>query len=495
MADNLQGAKNMGTPDREDLLTASVSVLAERLRRDEIRARDLVDAHIARAEAVNPVLNAIVFDCFARARKAAGAAEARFAEARTNGTLDRLPPLLGIPCTIKESFEYVGTPQASGLWSRREVVNQTNAPTVQSLLDAGAIPIGVTNTSELCMWMESYNTVYGRCSNPYDRRRTVGGSSGGEGAIVGSGASPFGLAADVGGSIRMPSFFNGVFGHKPGPQLIPNAGQYPVAAGIADNYLSTGPICRRAEDLPLLVRVMAGDRAYKFGDPEDVRPARLRVLTLAPERMPKLSRDQRAARDRAVRALVQAGARHETVDLPLFDKAFDIWSSMLAQGGTEAFGQMMYGTRNPARALLEFGRVLAGRSKHTLPLVMLSLVEKVPEYLPARAQKFVRIGEQLRAQLDDVLGNDGVLIELPYPEVAPRHAHPLLKPFGFVRCGIFNTMELPATSVPMGLDADGIPTGVQVVAGRGNDHVSIACAQFLEDAGYTWVPPWSARRA
>lgn len=480
----------MTRPDQEDLLLASASVLAERLRNDELTARDLVDAHIARAEAVNPVLNAIVFERYALARKAAESADAQLAAARQNNTLAALPPLLGVPCTIKENFEFSGTPQASGLWSRKDIVNTGNAPTVQSLLDAGAIPIGVTNTSELCMWMESYNSVYGRCSNPYDKRRTVGGSSGGEGSIVGSGASPFGLGADVGGSIRMPAYFNGVFGHKCSPQLIPNAGQYPAAAGKTDDYLSTGPICRRAEDLPLLVRVMAGERARKFGDPDVVKPAQLRVLTLAPERMPKLSSDQRAARDKAVRALVAAGAKHTTIDLPLFDKAFDIWSSMLAQGDTEAFGSMMYGSRNPARALLELGKLAIGQSKHTLPLVILSLVENVPEYFPARAQKFVQMGNELRKQLDDALGDDGVLVELPYPEVAPIHARPLLKPFGWVRCAIFNTMELPATCVPMGLNKDGIPTGVQIVAGRGNDHVSIACAQWLEDAGYSWVAPW-----
>lgn len=479
-------------PDHENFLTASVTDLAARLRRGEIRSHDLVHAHIARAERVNQALNAIVFDRYAQARAAAQAADAQLDAARRAGTVDALPPLLGVPCTIKENFEFAGTPQASGLWSRRDIVNTGNAPTVQSLLDAGAIPLGVTNTSELCMWMESYNSVYGRCSNPYDPRRTVGGSSGGEGSIVGSGASPFGLGADVGGSIRMPAFFNGVFGHKGSPQLIPNAGQYPAAGGKTDDYLSTGPICRRAEDLPLLVRVMAGERAHKLRDPAGVSLRKLRVLTLAPERMARLSVDQRVARDNAVRTLVRAGATHREIDLPLFDKAFDIWSSMLALGDTQAFAEMMYGTRNPGRALLELGKVAIGQSKHTLPLVMLSIVEKVPEYFPGRARRFQALGEQLRAQLDDALGDDGVLVELPYPEVAPLHGQPLRKPFGWVRCAIFNTMELPSTCVPMGLDANGVPTGVQVVAGRGGDHLSIACAQHLERAGYTWVPPWQA---
>src|SRR5207237_4863970 len=120
------------------------------------------------------------------------------------------------------------------------------------------IPLGVTNTSELTLWIESSNRVYGRTSNPYDARRTAGGSSGGEGAAVGSGGSPFGVAADIAGSIRIPAFFCGVFGHKPSPGVGPNTGLYPPTPGEAARMLQTGPLARRAEDLMPLLRLMAG---------------------------------------------------------------------------------------------------------------------------------------------------------------------------------------------------------------------------------------------
>jgi fatty acid amide hydrolase 2 len=142
-------------------------------------------------------------------------------------TLASLPPLHGVPCTIKECFALVGHAADVGLPARVGLRPSADAPAVTRLRDAGAIPVGVTNVSELCMWMESFNRVYGRTNNPYDPSRIVGGSSGGEGAIVGSGASLFGLGSDVGGSIRMPAFFNGVFGHKCSAGLIPNSGQYP----------------------------------------------------------------------------------------------------------------------------------------------------------------------------------------------------------------------------------------------------------------------------
>src|SRR5258708_11132280 len=107
------------------------------------------------------------------------------------------------------------------------------------------------------MWMESNNRVYGRTNNPYATGRTAGGSSGGEGAIIGAGGTPFGLGADIGGSIRMPAFFNGVFGHKPTGGLVDNGGQYPLAVAAADRYLSTGPLARRAEDLAPLLRILS----------------------------------------------------------------------------------------------------------------------------------------------------------------------------------------------------------------------------------------------
>lgn len=488
----------MHRPEHAELLTASATDLAGRLRRGELTAQALVNAHIHHAETVNQDLNAIVFDRYALARAGAEAADARLAAARAAGTVDSLPPFLGVPCTIKENFEFAGTPQASGLWKRRELVNTTNAPTVQAILDAGFIPLGVTNTSELCMWMESYNDVYGRCNNPYDVRRTVGGSSGGEGAIVGAGASPWGLGADVGGSIRMPAFFNGVFGHKCSPFLISNDGQYPAARGAGHNFLSTGPLCRRAADLQPLLTLLAATGAHLPGhqglrDPAGVDFARLRVFTVMPERGPRLAADQRDARDRAVRAFVQAGARHREIDLPLMDKGFDIWSSMLAEDG-QSFAEMMYGTTNPGRAFAELGKLAIGRSRHTLPLVVLSALEKVPDLLPRRAEKFRRLGNELKKQIDDALGDDGILVELPYPEVAPVHGRALLTMFSWVRCALFNAMQVSSTAVPMGLDAQGIPTGVQLVAKAGNDHLGVAGALLLEKVYGGWVPPWTVAK-
>jgi len=473
-----------------DLLHLSATQLAARIRSGEVSSAVVVEAHIERLRQVNPIINAVVVERIADARVEAANADREIAAARAAGTLDQLPPFLGVPCTIKESFHFAGMPNTSGLVSRVGLKVAEDAPTVARLRAAGAIPLGVTNTSEVCMWMESYNHVYGLSRNPYDPSRTVGGSSGGEGAIVGSAASPFGLGGDVGGSIRMPAFFNGVFGHKCSPGLVPNEGQFPGPSGNIDRHLSTGPLCRRAEDLEPLLRIMAGDGADQLKSVGDVDVSRLRVLQFARELAISPDADQMAARDRAVQALMARGARVEAVHLPLMAKARDLWTAMLATAGSEhTFADHLFGSRSPVPALKEFGKLALKRSDHTFPLVVLALFERLPELTPARTAKLRAEALTLKAQLEDLLGDDGVLITPTYPTVAPKHHKALLPPFNFVNCAVFNALSLPVTAVPTGLNAAGVPTGVQVVAKEGNDHLTLAAALALETALGGWAYP------
>ncbi|PTQ87872.1 amidase [Agitococcus lubricus] len=473
------------------LLKQSAIALAADIKAKKISSRMVVEAHIAQIKCVNPRLNAVICHRFEQALREADAADNLIAKA-TN--FNELPPLLGVPCTIKDTFEFEGMPQAVGMVSRKDVFGQSDAYAVNALRRAGAIPLGVTNTPELAMWYETYNRVYGRTKNAYDRTRITGGSSGGEGAIVGAGGSPFGLGSDVAGSIRMPAFFNGVFGHKASPLLINNEGHFPSAHGQTLNYLSAGPLCRRAEDLEPLVRILAGSQSYRLKSVAQVDISQLRVITVSPERGPKVSPDILNAQQQAVDALVAQGARHLTVDLPLLDDAFMIWSSLLADSSTpeHSFTAMLFGEyhiKHPVKALMQMA-IQGKQSPHTLPLLMLTLLEQFPNLAVGQRKHYVKLGLQLKQQLNELLADDGVLIMPTFPKVAPRHGHPLLKPFDFVDCAIVNAMELPSTAVPMGLNASGIPTGIQVVSNQHNDHLSLACALSLEKAVGGWVPPW-----
>ncbi len=475
------------------LLKQSAISLAADIRAKKVTSRAVVEAHIAQVKCVNPRLNALVHNRFIDALREADAADQLIANTTD---LASLPPLLGVPCTIKDTFEFTGMPQVVGMVSRKDVYGQQDSYAVTALRRAGAIPLGVTNTPELAMWYETYNRVYGRSKNAYDRGRITGGSSGGEGAIVGAGASPFGLGSDVAGSIRMPAFFNGVFGHKGSPLLINNDGHFPSAHGQTLNYLSAGPLCRCAEDLEPLVRILAGENSHRLQSVKDVDISKLRVITIAPERGPKATFDILDAQQRAVDALVNKGAQHVTIDLPLIDDAFMIWSSILSDSSTpeHSFTSMLFGEhhiKHPIRALA--GMAFKGKkSPHTLPLLMLTLLEQFPNLASGQRQRFVDMGKQLKQQLNAILGDDGVLVMPTFPEVAPRHGAPIFKPFDFVDCAIVNAMELPSTAVPMGLNAGGIPTGIQVIANQNNDHLTIASALVLEKAVGGWVPPWQS---
>jgi fatty acid amide hydrolase 2 len=479
--------------DTSDLLLCSGSRLAEKIRARDVTSRDVLEAHIARITEVNPRINAVVVDRFEAARAEADACDRRLRE----GGAD-LPPYFGVPFTVKECFALEGMPQTSGLVSRVGLRAASDATVVRRVRDAGAIPFGMTNLSELCMWMESSNKVYGRSRNPYDPTRIVGGSSGGEGAVVGAGASPFGVGADIGGSIRMPAFFNGVFGHKPTGGLVPGTGQYPIAKGAALRYLTTGPIVRRAEDLMPLLRIMAGPDGhdegcarFELGDPSAVDVRKLRVLDVRSNGRTRVQASLQKAQGEVARHLEGLGCEVSRAHFSLLRFSFDIWSSML--GSAEG--------RSRFRTLLErprFGQVLwqlllwfFGRSPHTLPAIGLALVENIGHRMPKRTQRFIERGRELRAELVSALGKDGVMLYPSFPTTAPRHHRPLFPPFQWVYTAILNVMELPVTQVPLGLDEDGLPLGVQVAAGPGNDHLTIAVGLELEKKFGGWVLPGS----
>jgi fatty acid amide hydrolase 2 len=465
------------------LLTSSATELAARILRRELTSIEVVEAHIARIEAVNPRLNAMVCTRFDEARDEARAADA----ALVHG--DAVGPLHGVPCSVKECFALTGMPNTAGLVARKGPRATRDAVAVARLREAGAIPLGVTNTSELCMWMESSNKVYGRTNNPYDVERIVGGSSGGEGAIIGAGGAPFGVGSDIGGSIRMPAFFNGVFGHKPTGGLVSNEGQYPLPAEAALTYVTTGPLARRAADLAPLLRIMAGaEAAAGIGDPTTVDLAELDVVMVEGDGRIRVSDDLARAQRAAADALLSRGAKVRTAKVKGFTKALEIWSSMIDAAGGPSYASLL-GDGPEVRGGPELVRWALGRSPYTLPSLCLVLLEKLPRLLPSHGRRFVEAGAALRREVVDLLGPRGVMLYPPYPTPAPRHYRPLWPPFNWVYTAVFNVIEVPVTAAPLGLNAGGLPLGVQIAATHGNDHLTIAVALELERAFGGWVPP------
>ena len=310
----------------------------------------------------------------------------------------------------------------------------------------------------------------------------------------------------------MPAFFNGVFGHKPSGGLIPGTGQHPVAAGVALQYLTTGPLCRRAEDLPLLVSLMMGPDHQDEGCEEfpslqnlqekvkQVDLSTLKVYWIDQIPAAGLSGVESSLNQALHRALselaklqcpvTQVQLNHSLKDLKY---APDIWSSMLYKGNPYSFAYHM-GEGKPFYAMWELMKwIVLGSSHYTLPALLLCVLERAPGLTPRRTERMVEKGERLREELEALLGDDGVLLCPPHPKVAPRHMIALFRPFNWIYTAIWNVMLAPVTQVPMGLSPiERVPVGVQVIAKRGNDHLTLAVAQHLEKVVGGWVAPQHA---
>ena len=470
-------------------LTATISELQRALHLGQITASSLLEAHIERIQAVNPAINGLAVDRFDIARAEAKEADRQLA----SGDAD-LPPLTGIPCTIKEFLGVQGMPQTGGLLWRSEVVAERNATVVQRLRDAGAIIMGVTNVPEGGLWLETYNAIYGRTRNPWDTRMTSGGSSGGEGALVASGASPFGIGSDVGGSIRIPSAFCGTVGHKPTGGIVPITGHYPEGALTTEGsrYLSVGPLARSVDDAWLILNIISGEDGHDLsmippglGDPDAVDLSKMVVYPIPENGRTRVRGDVALAIDQAAQALEEKGATVSTRTFPKLKHGFEIWSAMLSEGTAVPYGDILgeHGELNPFMELMRLG---LGRGRHTFAAIFMTAADQLGAAVPSMLRKYLKVGLELQAELEEALGDNGVILHPPYNRPAPRHWDAFRTPFAPAYTALFNVMEFPVTQVPAGFSENGLPLGVQVAGARGTDHLTIAAAREIESALGGW---------
>ncbi|KAM7366374.1 hypothetical protein PAMP_015820 [Pampus punctatissimus] len=313
-------------PINNPLLLVSATQLAKKIRRREVSSVEVVQAYIDRIQEVNPLLNAVE-----------AAQVDKLIEEETGGeeVLEDRLPFLGVPLSVKEAFALQGMPHTTGLMSRRGVVATVDSPPVALLKRAGAIPLGVTNTSELCMWSESHNHLYGITNNPYDLERTPGGSSGGEGSILGGAGAVIGVGSDIGGSIRIPCFFNGIFGHKTTPGVVSNDNQYPPSSGRQNEYLSTGPMCRYADDLLPMLKIMAGPNAEALSLNTKVDLKKLRFFTVPHDGgslliYPVSKELIQIQREVVQRLEADLGVKVQELKIPGLKDGFQIWDTYIS---------------------------------------------------------------------------------------------------------------------------------------------------------------------
>jgi amidase len=475
----------------------SAGDLAQSLLKKQISALELTNQFIDRIEALDGDLNALPVRDFARARESAQKADAALARGA------RLP-LLGVPVTIKESYNIAGLPTTWGIPAFRDFVAQEDALAVTRLKGAGAVVLGKTNVPLTLADWQSYNDIYGTTNNPWDKTRSPGGSSGGSSAALAAGFGPLSLGSDIGGSLRIPAHFCGVCAHKPTHGLVASRGQTPPGVPAwpgAGDLAVIGPMARCVDDLVLTLDLIAGPdeaadgRAYRLSLP----PARhdklsdFRVLLVAEHPLLATSAAVGASLDRLSKQLAAAGVdvKREAPLLPDLAASARLYVKLL-------------------------NAVLSGRLPDDQHQAIRAAVEKIPAADQSLVAEFARgavmshrewlrcdfarrgLKQQWRAlfrDFDVVICPPAATPAFPHDHSPDQYQRKIAvdgKEFPYLHqlvwADLATTCGLPASVIPIAV-AEGLPTGVQIIGPEFEDRTPLAFARMIEREFGGFMPP------
>ncbi len=434
-------------------MTTGAAALARAIAARELSAQAAVQSHLDRIEEVNGALNAVTVTLADEALATAAAADAWLARG------EPVPPLLGVPFTVKENIDVAGTVTTLGL--RGGAVVERDAPHIAHLRGAGAIPIARTNLPDLALRWHTDNARHGATVNPFDASLSPGGSSGGDAVALASGMAAFAVGSDYGGSLRVPAALAGVYALRPTPGRLAQAFGVPPLMS-RQLMASDGPLARRAEDLAPLLAAMAQP------DPRDPRftPAAVGETASGPVALVLADDGTR----RAANALTAAGYEVVEAEAPRLEEAAQLWLDLV--GFEVRLGALARlrdegsdGTRRSAEALFALARPLDGEGyaralgeRHVLAAAYGEFLDRHPLILgPVSTCAPWPVGHDL--------GGEGALRD---------------EWWGFRLTVATACLGLPAVSVPVGFDGRGLPVGVQLVGPRWAEERLLAAAVAIE---------------
>ncbi|XP_050040991.1 fatty-acid amide hydrolase 2-A-like [Dermacentor andersoni] len=477
----------------DKLLLRSATSLAADIRNGKIKSVDLVSAYIERIREVQPVINAVVEERFEEALEDAKEVDRLVASGKMSvSQMSKEKPLLGLPFTAKNSIAIKGLRQDAGstFWHGRR--SEEDAPSVALLRAAGAIPLALTNVCELCMWDDALNLVDGCTRNPHDTRRSPGGSSGGEGSLLAAAGSLIGLGTDIGGSVRTPAAYCGVFGHKPTAGVVPNTGLLPDVGKNLVQFNCVGPMARFAEDLPLMLKVLAGSPTNGIRLNEQVNMKTLKLYYMDTEGSLYISRvtpEVRRAVTRVTQYLKAAhGLEAQRLQLPEMRFAMYMWYKVADAMDDKPLAEMF--RPGGFNTLVELFRYLVGAGRHTLAALAACTIMTACRFrTKQKADAYMASLDSARDRLEETLGDDGVLVLPAAMSAAPFQNQDLFFLDSSCMTALFNWFKVPATVCPVMRSAKGLPLCVQVVAKRGNDRLCLAVAREIENRFGGWLDP------
>jgi len=467
---------------------------AAALAAGKVSAVELLDRAIARIEALDGTYNAVPVRDFDRAREAATAADRALAKGERK-------PLLGVPMTVKESYNIAGLVSTWGYPEQKNNRATEDAVAVQRLKAAGAIVMGKTNVPiSLADW-QSYNNIYGQTNNPWNPAMSPGGSSGGSAASVAAGYSALEIGSDIGGSVRVPAHFCGVFGHKPTYGIIPYRGHSLVDTDREADVTVAGPFARSAEDLALALSILAGpegDRAVGYRlelpAPRHASLKDFRILLLDEHPLVPTDATVRDALERLVGRLDKAGATVTRAGNRIPD---------LALSGRTYLPLLLAETtaRMAADALVALRKKAAALSPDDNSLAAIWLRSSIMSHRDWIETDFNRAA--LRRQWRALFKDWDVVLAPPFstpafphdhtPDQADRRATIDGKPVPYTAQilwpGLASMLMLPGTVAPIERTAAGLPVGVQIIGPYLEDRSTIEFARLMEREFGGFVPP------
>jgi amidase len=472
--------------------------LSAALAAKTISAVELAQDAIGRIERHDGKINAICVRDFSRGLEAAGAADAARARGETG-------PLLGIPLTVKESYNVGGLPTTWGIPEQKDFTPGEDALSISRVKAAGGVILAKTNVPLGLGDWQSYNDIYGVTGNPYDLGRTPGGSSGGSSAALAAGYGPLSLGSDIGGSLRVPAFHCGVYAHKPTFALVPARGHTPPPLPPLpfDRDLSViGPMARSALDLALLLDVIAGPdpieagKAYSLALPAPRHGALkdFRVLLIDTDPVMPTDAAVRASIDKLAANLGKAGVKVERSSplLPDFAASSRLYMRMLMSFLAASFAPEVHAGAQATAAALPPSDLSLGAER------LRGMVLSHRDWVIADGGR-----SRLRAQWRELFKRyDAVICPImptpayPHdhsPEQESRHIRIDGKDFAYpdqlAWPGIATLPGLPATAIPTGFAPDGLPVGVQIVGPWLEDRTPLKLAELIEREFGGFVPP------
>ena len=482
----------------DDVVFRPAVALAKALRAGELGSRELLEQYISRVERLNPKVNAVVAVDLERARRRADEADAQ----RKRGSL--LGPLHGLPMTIKDSLETEGLCTTCGVPELAKHVPSRDATAVARLRAAGAVVFGKTNAPAWAMDVQTYNPVYGTTNNPWDTTRSPGGSSGGAAAAVAAGLTALEMGSDIGGSIRNPSHYCGVYGHKPSYGIVPGRGHLPPPPGtLADTDIGVvGPIARSAEDLALALEVVAGpdeDQAvgWRLALPPPRRGALrdYRVGAWLDDSACPVDDAVRGRLEAVVEALVKAGVRVEKARPIDFAEAYRDYLRLLLPVTTAGAPDAVIA------ALAEHATQLAPNADDMQARLARFATQRHRDWLAANEKR-----QHHRARWAAFFRDHDVLLCPASPVTAIEHDHEgdvftrtmqvngMTRPYAdqIAWAGVIGMAYLPATVAPAGRSPAGLPVGVQIVGPYLEDRTTLDFARRLAEVagGFEAPPGW-----